>query len=870
MLGLFWGERSGRDRVRRVERRDRAVLRGHRPGLEGLEPRIALATDIWSGLGTDANWMTPANWQSGVAPVAGDTLVFPANAPQPNNTNNFPAATTFGSITIGGSGYDLTGNALDLSSGITTSYTAGTSTYGIDTTLTAATTPISVAARGTLDIPNNVLSGSVGVSVSGGGTLELGKVNTYTGTTTVASGTTLLVDGTIGNVQVNAGVLGGNGTVGSVTSVGGTVTPGHSVPGTPAPGVLTVVASSSTTGPVVTLDGGSTFATVLDGTAPGNGTTGFSQLVLSPPSGTATGNLTLGGATLSTTLGSGYSPTPGDKLAIISNGSGSAVGGIFGGLAEGAAVSAGSSLFRISYVGGTSGRDVVLTNVTNTSTTTLSPITTPVTYGQTIILSATVTGGATNPTPTGTVEFFDGSPITGGKEIASAQLNGGTATTTIANLSAAGSPHQIFALYVPSPTSDVYAGSTSAPQSVTVNPATLTVTGVTAQNKQYDATTTATVDTAGATLNGVLNGDQVTLNTTNVSATFTSPNVGISVPVTVTGLSLSGTGSTNYVLQQPTGLSASITPAPLTLIANDQTMLAGAAVPTLTFSAIGLQGSDTTSVLTTQPTLTTTATSSSPAGTYPINITGGAAANYTITDVPGTLTVVTSFATTTTLVSSSPVSAVGQPVTFTATVAAASPGAGTPTGTVYFIANSTVVLGTAALNPATGKASFTTSAFALGTYSITAGFLANAPFQNSLSSAITQVVTAPGTSPTLTLVPVKNRHGKVAGVELLVQVLPIAPGGGTPTGTVTYFLNGRAYYQTVGLVNGTAAIVMAPGRLVNKYVYARFNGTRTYVGSATPNVYLSYRKLVKVVTGASSGLRVAARQDRLPHSVKAR
>ena len=54
-------------------------------------------------------------------------------------------------------------------------------------------------------------------------------------------------------------------------------------------------------------------------------------------------------------------------------------------------------------------------------------------------------------------------------------------------------------------------------------------------------------------------------------------------------------------------------------------MAAGGTVPTLTFSATGLQGTDTTAVLTTQPTLTTTATSSSPPGTYPINITGGTA-----------------------------------------------------------------------------------------------------------------------------------------------------------------------------------------------------------------------------------------------------
>ena len=63
-----------------------------------------------------------------------------------------------------------------------------------------------------------------------------------------------------------------------------------------------------------------------------------------------------------------------------------------------------------------------------------------------------------------------------------------------------------------------------------------------------------------------------------------------------------------------------------------------------------------------------------PGGTYPINISGGTAANYTITDVPGTLTVVTSVrGTTTTLTSSNPISVLGQPVTFTATVTAASP-----------------------------------------------------------------------------------------------------------------------------------------------------------------------------------------------------
>ena len=58
---------------------------------------------------------------------------------------------------------------------------------------------------------------------------------------------------------------------------------------------------------------------------------------------------------------------------------------------------------------------------------------------------------------------------------------------------------------------------------MTINPATLTVAGVIAENKQYDATTTAAVNTTGATLNGVLNGDQVTLNATNVIGEVQQP-----------------------------------------------------------------------------------------------------------------------------------------------------------------------------------------------------------------------------------------------------------------------------------------------------------------------------------------------------------
>ena len=206
-----------------------------------------------------------------------------------------------------------------------------------------------------------------------------------------------------------------------------------------------------------------------------------------------------------------------------------------------------------------------------------------------------------------------------------------------------------------------------------------------------------------------------------------------------------------------------------------------------------------------------------------------------------------SFGTTTTLSSSSPVAGVGEPVTFTATVTPTSSGAGTPSGSVAFSVDGTVVA-TVPLNAATGQASFTTSSLAIGTHKIIATFTANAPFQGSTSSTLSQSVGSSGTLPTLTLLPVRNRHGKLARVELVAEVQATTSTIGTPTGSVTYFINGRANYQTVPLTNGIAVFRAAPRRLVNKYVYVRYNGSAGFVGSASSNEYISHRIIAQLAT----------------------
>lgn len=80
--------------------------------------------------------------------------------------------------------------------------------------------------------------------------------------------------------------------------------------------------------------------------------------------------------------------------------------------------------------------------------------------------------------------------------------------------------------------------------------------------------------------------------------------------------------------------------APLTITANNQYGIQGLALPKFTAKYAGFVNSDTTTNLTSLPTLSTTATSSSPAGYYPITASGAASDNYTFTYVAGTLTII--------------------------------------------------------------------------------------------------------------------------------------------------------------------------------------------------------------------------------------
>jgi len=105
-----------------------------------------------------------------------------------------------------------------------------------------------------------------------------------------------------------------------------------------------------------------------------------------------------------------------------------------------------------------------------------------------------------------------------------------------------------------------------------------------------------------------------------------------SFTVTATGQSGdSNSASHDYAL--------AIAQAPLTITAANATTTYGGAIPPLTAAYTGFVNGDDASSLGTPPSIVTSATSSSPAGAYPITISGAVDSNYKITYKPGTLTI---------------------------------------------------------------------------------------------------------------------------------------------------------------------------------------------------------------------------------------
>ncbi|NCB28934.1 MAG: hypothetical protein EOM63_04125 [Clostridia bacterium] len=88
--------------------------------------------------------------------------------------------------------------------------------------------------------------------------------------------------------------------------------------------------------------------------------------------------------------------------------------------------------------------------------------------------------------------------------------------------------------------------TTSATTTANINPKTVSVASMTIAEREYDGTTTATINSAS--LNSVIGGDDVSVDYSGATATFDNANVGSDKTVNVTGLTLAGTAKDNYSL----------------------------------------------------------------------------------------------------------------------------------------------------------------------------------------------------------------------------------------------------------------------------------------------------------------------------------
>ena len=179
-------------------------------------------------------------------------------------------------------------------------------------------------------------------------------------------------------------------------------------------------------------------------------------------------------------------------------------------------------------------------------------------------------------------------------------------------------------------------------------------------------------------------------------------------------------------------------------------------------------------------------------------------------------------ATATKITSSNNPSKVGQPVTFTATVTAAT-GTTPPTGNVVFSDGATV-LGTVAL-AGNGKASLTTSALTSGSHSVTAAYVGDSAHGAS-SASLTQTVQRLKSSTSLH----SSDNTSTAG-EAVTFTATVSGPGGTPTGSVT-FSDGSTVLGTVPLSGGRASITAAALAGGPHDITAAYGGDATYAPSS--------------------------------------
>lgn len=248
-----------------------------------------------------------------------------------------------------------------------------------------------------------------------------------------------------------------------------------------------------------------------------------------------------------------------------------------------------------------------------------------------------------------------------------------------------------------------------------------------------------------------------------------------------------------------TSLDLSLNPAAtnqaLTFTAAVSSQYGGTVTGTVTFIA-GSQNLGNASLSGNVAALTTSFGS---AGTYSITALYSGDSNNTGSGSPSLSEKIIA-STTTTIISSLNPSAVGQAITFTATVASS---AGIPlNGETITFYNGTALLAAAPLSA--GTATITTSALPAGVFTVTARYQGDSTFAASTSAGLRQTINATTKSPTATTL-ASNLNPLFYGQKVTFMAQVTTSGPVPPTGTVVFMWKYFTQTYTIGSANLNSA-----------------------------------------------------------------
>jgi hypothetical protein len=237
-----------------------------------------------------------------------------------------------------------------------------------------------------------------------------------------------------------------------------------------------------------------------------------------------------------------------------------------------------------------------------------------------------------------------------------------------------------------------------------------------------------------------------------------------------------------------------------------------------------------------------------PVGSHPLTIVYSGDAIYAASTSAVLVQVVNKANATVAIASSQNPQGVGMVVTFTATVSASAPGAGTPGGDVSLYDNAFTRIKVGTVTLVNGVATFDVSSLAVGTHSVNFDYAGDGSFNSAMSPVLVQIIAPNASGVMLTATPSPSRFGD--NVQLQASVA--AGSGGTATGTVA-FMDGANSLGTVNLDgSGNAALAVNTFTVGSHSLSASYNGDGNHNAATATIAHVVGKALTTTVMASSA------------------